>query len=119
MVQLLEGLSDLTLGLEVCEHALDRRPGLAACHFLANYLTLHFHSQVSPARRRHIHDLHLGSKVLLTLPPGARQDYFPLLSEPLLMLEQLLMNLKVPPNYCCYCCYCCYCIVNKNIKRNM
>lgn len=25
----------------------------------------------------------------------ARQDYFPLLSEPLLMLEQLLMNLKV------------------------
>uniref|UniRef100_A0A8C7CZW9 Zinc finger FYVE domain-containing protein 26 n=1 Tax=Oncorhynchus kisutch TaxID=8019 RepID=A0A8C7CZW9_ONCKI len=93
--QLLEGLSDLTLGLEVCERALDRRPGLAACHFLANYLTLHFQCQVSPARRRHIHDLHLGSKVLLTLPPGARQDYFPLLSEPLLMLEQLLMNLKV------------------------
>ncbi|CAB1335667.1 unnamed protein product, partial [Coregonus sp. 'balchen'] len=76
--QLLEGLSDLTLGLEVCERALDRRPGLAACHFLANYLTLHFQSQV-----------------LLTLPPSARQDYFPLLSEPLLMLEQLLMNLKV------------------------
>ncbi|XP_071238607.1 zinc finger FYVE domain-containing protein 26 isoform X3 [Salvelinus alpinus] len=93
--QLLAGLSDLTLGLEVCERALDRRPGLAACHFLANYLTLHFQSQVSPARRRHIQDLHLGSKVLLTLPPNARQDYFPLLSEPLLMLEQLLMNLKV------------------------
>uniref|UniRef100_A0A673YWZ2 Zinc finger FYVE domain-containing protein 26 n=1 Tax=Salmo trutta TaxID=8032 RepID=A0A673YWZ2_SALTR len=93
--QLLEGLSDLTLGLEVCERALDCRPGLAPCHFLANYLTLHFQSQVSPARRRHIHDLHLGSKVLLTLPPNARQDYFPLLSEPLLMLEQLLMNLKV------------------------
>lgn len=34
-------------------------------------------------------------QVLLTLPPAARQDYFPLLSEPLLMLEQLLMNLKV------------------------
>lgn len=33
--------------------------------------------------------------MLLTLPPAARQDYFPLLSEPLLMLEQLLMNLKV------------------------
>lgn len=33
--------------------------------------------------------------MLLTLPPAARQDYFPLLSDPLLMLEQLLMNLKV------------------------
>lgn len=34
-------------------------------------------------------------QVLLTLPPAARHDYFPLLSDPLLMLEQLLMNLKV------------------------
>lgn len=93
--QLLEGLSDYMVGLDVCEQALDRRPGLSACHFLADYLTLHFERQVSPARRRHIHALHLGSKVLLTLPPAARQDYFPLLSEPLLMLEQLLMNLKV------------------------
>ncbi|KAM3871059.1 zinc finger FYVE domain-containing protein 26 [Diretmus argenteus] len=93
--QLLEDLSNFAVGLEVCERALDRRPGLAACHFLADYLTLHFQSQVSPARRRHIHALHLGSKVLLTLPPAARQAYFPLLSEPLLMLEQLLMNLKV------------------------
>ncbi|XP_077395120.1 zinc finger FYVE domain-containing protein 26 [Festucalex cinctus] len=90
--QLLEGLS---CGLDVCERALDRLPGLAACHFLADYMTLHFQRQVSPARRRHIHTLNLGSKVLLALPPAARQDYFPLLSEPLLMLEQMLMNLKV------------------------
>ncbi|KAI4787518.1 hypothetical protein KUCAC02_036414 [Chaenocephalus aceratus] len=66
--QLLEGLSDSALGLEVCERALDLRPGLPACHFLADFLTLHFQRQVSPARRRHIHALHLGSKVLLTLP---------------------------------------------------
>uniref|UniRef100_A0A3B4H3Y1 Zinc finger FYVE domain-containing protein 26 n=1 Tax=Pundamilia nyererei TaxID=303518 RepID=A0A3B4H3Y1_9CICH len=93
--QLLDGLSDFAAGLDVCERALDRRPGLDACHFLADYLTLHFQRQVSPARRRYIHALHLGSKVLLTLPPAARQDYFSLLSDPLLMLEQLLMNLKV------------------------
>ncbi|XP_041668136.1 zinc finger FYVE domain-containing protein 26 isoform X2 [Cheilinus undulatus] len=93
--QLLEGIPDFAVGLDVCERALDRRPGLAACHFLADYLTLHFQREVSPARRQHIHALHLGSKVLLTLPPAARQDYFNLLSEPLLMLEQLLMNLKV------------------------
>lgn len=35
------------------------------------------------------------SQVLLTLPEASRQDYFSLLSDPLLMLEQLLMNLKV------------------------
>ena len=29
------------------------------------------------------------------MPQSARQDYFHLLAEPLLMLEQLLMNLKV------------------------
>ncbi|KTG45236.1 hypothetical protein cypCar_00014961 [Cyprinus carpio] len=92
--QLLEALSD-SLGLEVSERALDRKPGLAACHFLSDYLTLHFQSQMTPARRRHINALHLGSKVLLTLPEASRQDYFPLLSDPLLMLEQLLMNLKV------------------------
>lgn len=61
--QLLEGLSDLGVGLDVCERALDHRPGLSACHFLADYLTLHFQRQVSPARRQHIHALHLGSKV--------------------------------------------------------
>lgn len=92
--QLLEALSG-SVGLEVSEQALDRRPGLAACHFLSDYLTLHFQSQMTPTRRRHIHALHLGSKVLLTLPEASRQDYFSLLSDPLLMLEQLLMNLKV------------------------
>lgn len=63
VLQLLEGLSDSVVGLDICERALDRRPGLAACHFLADYLTLHFQRQVSPARRQHIHALHLGSKV--------------------------------------------------------
>lgn len=33
--------------------------------------------------------------MLLTLPEPSRQDYFHLLADPLLMLEQLLMNLKV------------------------
>ena len=74
-VQLLEGLSD-TLGLEVCERALDRRPGLAAGHFLSDYLTLHFQSQVSPARQRHIHALHLGSKVSPTLTRHYCSAYF-------------------------------------------
>lgn len=93
--KLLENFSTSMMGLDVCERALDRRPGLAACHFLSDYLTLHFNQEVSLARRQHIHALHLGSKVLMTLPPAARQEYFLLLSEPLVMLEQLLMNLKV------------------------
>lgn len=64
--QLLEALSG-SVALEVSEKALDRRPGLAACHFLSDYLTLHFQSQMTPARRRHINALHLGSKVTASL----------------------------------------------------
>ncbi|MBN3289425.1 ZFY26 protein, partial [Polypterus senegalus] len=93
--QLLEGLSDPELCLFICEEALDQHPGLAACHFLTNYLTTHFHASVSAARRHEIQAIRIGSKLLLTLPETARQDYFHLSSSPLLMLEQLLMNMKV------------------------
>lgn len=37
----------------------------------------------------------MGSKVLLTLPELSRVNYFHLSSRPLLMVEQLLMNMKV------------------------
>ncbi|KAI4792478.1 hypothetical protein KUCAC02_033353, partial [Chaenocephalus aceratus] len=51
--QLLEGLSDSALGLEVCERALDLRPGLPACHFLADFLTLHFRGRCLGTKTQH------------------------------------------------------------------
>ncbi|XP_066550908.1 zinc finger FYVE domain-containing protein 26 isoform X2 [Amia ocellicauda] len=93
--QLLESIGDHELCLQISQQALDQRPGLAACHFLTDYLSSHFHSSMSSLRQHEIQAMRIGSKLLLTLPEPARQDYFQLLSSPLLMLEQLLMNMKV------------------------
>ncbi|XP_032882801.1 zinc finger FYVE domain-containing protein 26 isoform X3 [Amblyraja radiata] len=93
--QLLQGICDPDMCQVICEQALDQHPGLAACHFLSNYLTTHFHKSLSAARRHEIQAMRIGSKLLLTLPESAHDAYSHLSSNPLLMLEQLLMNMKV------------------------
>ncbi|XP_047718285.1 zinc finger FYVE domain-containing protein 26 isoform X1 [Prionailurus viverrinus] len=94
-LQLLRRIPDPTMCLEVTEQSLDQHPSLAASHFLANYLTTHFYGELSAVRHREIQALYIGSKVLLTLPEPHRANYSHLSSNPLLMLEQLLMNMKV------------------------
>ncbi|XP_058511113.1 zinc finger FYVE domain-containing protein 26 isoform X1 [Ochotona princeps] len=93
--QLLQRIPDPTMCLEVTEQALDQHPSLATSHFLANYLTTHFYGELTAVRHREIQALYMGSKVLLTLPEQHRASYSHLSSNPLLMLEQLLMNMKV------------------------
>ncbi|ELW48072.1 Zinc finger FYVE domain-containing protein 26 [Tupaia chinensis] len=94
-LQLLQRISDPTMCLEVTEQSLDQHPSLATSHFLANYLTTHFYGELTAARHREIQALYMGSKILLTLPEPHRASYSHLSSNPLLMLEQLLMNMKV------------------------
>ncbi|XP_007449065.1 PREDICTED: zinc finger FYVE domain-containing protein 26 [Lipotes vexillifer] len=94
-LQLLRRIPDLTMCLEVTEQSLDRHSSLATSHFLANYLTTHFYGELTADRHREIQALYMGSKVLLTLPEQYRASYSHLSSNPLLMLEQLLMNMKV------------------------
>ncbi|XP_004426329.1 PREDICTED: zinc finger FYVE domain-containing protein 26 [Ceratotherium simum simum] len=94
-LQLLQRIPDPTMCLEVTEQSLDQHPSLATSHFLANYLTTHFYGELTAIRHREIQALYMGSKVLLTLPEQHRASYSHLSSNPLLMLEQLLMNMKV------------------------
>uniref|UniRef100_A0A5F9C604 Zinc finger FYVE domain-containing protein 26 n=1 Tax=Oryctolagus cuniculus TaxID=9986 RepID=A0A5F9C604_RABIT len=94
-LQLLQRIPDPTMCLEVTEQSLDQHPSLATSHFLANYLTTHFYGQLTATRHREIQALYIGSKVLLTLPEQHQASYSHLSSNPLLMLEQLLMNMKV------------------------
>ncbi|XP_007121439.2 zinc finger FYVE domain-containing protein 26 isoform X10 [Physeter macrocephalus] len=94
-LQLLRRIPDLTMCLEVTEQSLDQHSSLATSHFLANYLTTHFYGELTADRHREIQALYMGSKVLLTLPEQHRASYSHLSSNPLLMLEQLLMNMKV------------------------
>lgn len=94
-LQLLQRIPDPSMCLEVTERSLDQHPSLATSHFLANYLTSHFYGELTTDRHREIQALYMGSKVLLTLPEQHRASYAHLPSSPLLMLEQLLMNMKV------------------------
>ncbi|XP_028932164.1 zinc finger FYVE domain-containing protein 26 isoform X2 [Ornithorhynchus anatinus] len=94
-LQLLQRITDPVVRLAVTESSLDRHPGLASSHFLANYLTTHFEQELTATRHQEIQALYMGSKVLLTLPEPNRASYAHLSARPLLMLEQLLMNMKV------------------------
>nr|XP_020655714.1 zinc finger FYVE domain-containing protein 26 [Pogona vitticeps] len=94
-LQLLQRIEDPDIQLVICEKCLDQHPSLAASHFLADYLTTYFYKHLTVMRHNEIQALFMGSKVLLTLPEPYRANYSHLSCRPLLMLEQLLMNMKV------------------------
>ncbi|XP_053924505.1 zinc finger FYVE domain-containing protein 26 isoform X3 [Cuculus canorus] len=94
-LQLLQRIEDPGICLAISEQSLDQHLNLAASHFLADYLMAYFYKNLTTARRNEVQALYMGSKVLLTLPEHSRVNYFHLSSRPLLMLEQLLMNMKV------------------------
>ncbi|KAL8169575.1 UNVERIFIED_CONTAM: hypothetical protein K2H54_052616 [Gekko kuhli] len=92
---LLQRIEDPDIQLVISEQCLDKHPSLAASHFLADYLTTYFYRHLTAMRHNEIQALYIGSKVLLTLPEAYRANYSHLSCKPLLMLEQLLMNMKV------------------------
>uniref|UniRef100_A0A8C6XPT5 Zinc finger FYVE domain-containing protein 26 n=1 Tax=Naja naja TaxID=35670 RepID=A0A8C6XPT5_NAJNA len=94
-LQLLQRINDPDIQFVISERCLDRYPSLAASHFLADYLTTYFNQHLTVLRQNEIQALYVGSKVLLTLPEPSRSNYSHLSCKPLLMLEQLLMNMKV------------------------
>ncbi|KAM8921326.1 LOW QUALITY PROTEIN: zinc finger FYVE domain-containing protein 26 [Pelodytes ibericus] len=94
-LQLLQSMKDQNIQLEIAEQALLQDPGTFACHFLSEYLLSHFKNILPETRQHVIHDLHMGSKVLLLLPESAHSNYEHLISSPLLLIEQLLMNMNI------------------------
>ncbi|XP_060119541.1 zinc finger FYVE domain-containing protein 26-like [Heteronotia binoei] len=92
---LLQRIEEPDIQLVISEQCLDKHPSLAASHFLADYLTTYFYKHLTAMRHNEIQALYIGSKVLLTLPEAYRANYSHLSCKPLLMLEQLLMNMKV------------------------
>ncbi|KAM3918038.1 zinc finger FYVE domain-containing protein 26 [Leptodactylus fuscus] len=94
-LQLLKRVEDQNLRLSITEQALLQNPGIFASHFLSQYLLAHFSSRLEEIRCNEIRNIFLGSEVLLALPECAHANYEHLLSCPLLVLEQLLMNMKI------------------------
>ncbi|XP_069807243.1 zinc finger FYVE domain-containing protein 26 isoform X1 [Dendropsophus ebraccatus] len=94
-LQLLKRVDDQDLRLAVTEQALLQNPAIFASHFLSEYLLAHFSDSLPEMRCNEIRNIFLGSKVLLALPESAHPNYAHLIFSPLLMLEQLLMNMKI------------------------
>ncbi|XP_073408366.1 zinc finger FYVE domain-containing protein 26 isoform X2 [Dendrobates tinctorius] len=94
-VQLLKRVEDHNLRLSITEQALQQNPGIFASHFLSEYLMAHFSDNLLEMRCNEIRNIFLGSQVLLALPELAHSDYEHLMSSPLLIVEQLLMNMKI------------------------
>ncbi|KAM5130049.1 zinc finger FYVE domain-containing protein 26 [Mantella aurantiaca] len=93
-LQLLKRIDDKNLRLAVTEQALLQDPSIFAIRFLSEYLVHHFKDNLE-MRWRETRNIYMGSKVLLALPEVAQSTYMHLISSPLLMLEQLLMNMKI------------------------
>ncbi|KAE8587814.1 hypothetical protein XENTR_v10022121 [Xenopus tropicalis] len=94
-IQLLQRIEDQSLRCAISEQALLQQSSIFACHFFSEYLLHNFHNSMSEAKRLEIRDVYMGSKILLALPEGAHSSYKHLVSSPLLLLEQLLMNMKI------------------------
>ncbi|XP_040267483.1 zinc finger FYVE domain-containing protein 26 isoform X2 [Bufo bufo] len=94
-LQLLKRVEDQNLRFAVTEQALLQTPGIFASHFLSEYLLAHFPNGLLEMRCNEIRNVYLGSKLLLALPECAHTNYEHLISSPLLMVEQLLMNMKI------------------------
>ncbi|KAM4013795.1 zinc finger FYVE domain-containing protein 26 isoform 2-T2 [Anomaloglossus baeobatrachus] len=94
-LQLLKRVEDQNLRLSITEQALLQNPSIFASHFLSEYLLAHFSDVLLEMRCSEIRNIFLGSQVLLALPESAHPDYEHLITSPLLMVEQLLMNMKI------------------------
>ncbi|MEE6492067.1 hypothetical protein FKM82_016465 [Ascaphus truei] len=93
--KLLQRIEDPDLRLAICEQALHQHAGIVACNFLSEYLIAHYQKNQPATHHSEIQAVYIGSKVLLALPESARSSYEHLVSSPLLLLEQLLMNMKI------------------------
>ncbi|OCT68853.1 hypothetical protein XELAEV_18040158mg [Xenopus laevis] len=94
-IQLLQRIDDQSLRCAISEQALLQQSSIFACHFFSEYLLNNFHNGKSEAKLLEIRDVYMGSKILLALPESAHSSSKHLISSPLLLLEQLLMNMKI------------------------
>ncbi|XP_063804247.1 zinc finger FYVE domain-containing protein 26 [Pseudophryne corroboree] len=94
-LQLLKRVEEQSLRLVITEQALLQKPSIFASHFLSEYLLTHFQTNLLEMNCEDIRNIYMGSKMLLALPESAHSNYEHLISSPLLMLEQLLMNMKI------------------------
>ena len=93
--RILESMRDKEMTLAICDSLLKQNLHVSQTLFLIQFMLLNLPEQLSPIRRGQLICTKIGAKALLCLPEAARPNYDHLVSRPLLLLEQLLMNMKV------------------------
>ncbi|CAH1802978.1 unnamed protein product, partial [Owenia fusiformis] len=95
--QLLESLSqeDSHMCLEICDGILARSSSPKDILFVTEFMLNRLRSDIDGTRIDEIHLLSIGAKMLEVLPDWCLTEYEHLISSPLLLLEQFLMNAKV------------------------
>ena len=91
----LEEIKDPSEMLLVCERLLSKSMAIPNVVFLIHFMTTELDNVLIPERKRELLRQRLGANALLCIPESNRLPYVSLVSQPLLLLEQLLMDMKV------------------------
>lgn len=84
------------LSFQVCENLLERCFNLESLVLLLRFLLDRLSFQIHSAEKlKQLNNQLLGVKALLCLPHFVQEQYKPLMRRPLLIVEQLLIDLKV------------------------
>ncbi|XP_064623470.1 zinc finger FYVE domain-containing protein 26-like isoform X2 [Lineus longissimus] len=87
--------SDGELCRKICDNLLSRLKNEKNILFVARFMLQHLDKELDADRRNELYLICMGAKILLYLPERSRIDYLHLRSAPMLIFEQLLMNMKV------------------------
>jgi hypothetical protein len=86
---------DVTLALRLLETVLDRVLQLSSKVFILEFILDKLSSHMTSERRNEVANLCMGVKALRCIPQVEHEQYASLVRHPLLLFEQLLMNVKV------------------------
>ncbi|XP_028414314.1 zinc finger FYVE domain-containing protein 26-like isoform X2 [Dendronephthya gigantea] len=91
----LEKIQDPEKTLEICERLLAKQLPTPNTVFITHFMISDLGALVNPDRKRELLRQQLGAKAALCIPECNRIPYEALTSQPLLLLEQLLIDMKV------------------------
>lgn len=79
----------------ICQRLTHRLSRKKYSLLLVEFLKKHLQGVMNVEEKIHLHLQYIGCLCVLTLPPGVQSEYQHLIGAPVLILEQLLMNMKV------------------------
>ena len=88
-------MKDPAKTLAICERLLLKKMPVTSVIFIIQFMITDLAAHVSPARKRELLRHKLGANAMLCIPDNNRNSYESLASRPLLLLEQLLIDMKV------------------------